>query len=292
MTAKPKYIISGASGKLGLRLTQQLPADSFITPKLDLAQVDALKSFDEYPDYPIFIHLAAKTHIDNCEKDRTRVKKSITWLLNVEGTKRVAEYCANTNKRLIYLSTESVFGKGKTSYTEHDNTNPSSWYGATKLAGEKEIQKHLSNYIILRSVLVFGGKPDLDLVCGLARAVASNNPVNIVGDQKISPTPIDYLVKAIANLVTAPSGTYHVAGKETTTPYKLALIIARQLNMQTSHIQPTTLKKYFGPHRARLRLKNAVLESDKYEKLTNHYPAPLEEAIKTYLVEWGFIHKL
>ena len=40
----------------------------------------------------------------------------------------------------IYISTDCVFDGAKGNYTEDDETNPTKYYGETKLEGEKVVQ--------------------------------------------------------------------------------------------------------------------------------------------------------
>lgn len=120
---KNKYIVTGATGKVGSMLIQRIDEKDFIgisrqevgknMIKADLTVWNGVN--EAIPlSYNTVIHLAAKAHIDNCEKDRFLGEKGKTWKDNVIATKNIVEYCRETGRKLIYLSTECVFdGKKK-----------------------------------------------------------------------------------------------------------------------------------------------------------------------------------
>lgn len=60
---------------------------------LDLLKTNKIQETLEqiHPDY--FIHLAAITHIDNCEADKKNGKRGLVWKINVDASKEIASYC-------------------------------------------------------------------------------------------------------------------------------------------------------------------------------------------------------
>jgi dTDP-4-dehydrorhamnose reductase len=80
----------------------------------------------------VVLHLAAKTNVDGCELDKPLKEKGEAWKINVEGVRNVAEACSQTNKKLIYISTDFVFDGTKDAYSEEDIANPVNWYAQTK----------------------------------------------------------------------------------------------------------------------------------------------------------------
>ncbi len=80
------------------------------------------------------IHCAAWTAVDACESDVDRA-----FAANALAVRWVAEGCARTGAHLVAISTDYVFDGTKVGpYHEWDVTNPTSVYGASKLAGEHE----------------------------------------------------------------------------------------------------------------------------------------------------------
>ena len=90
-----------------------------------------MKIIDEkIPD--IIIYTAGLTNVDLCEEDN-RLAKAI----NVNGIKNVIEGAKKYNSKIIYISTSAVFSGKKDEYFEDDKPDPISFYGKTKLDGEK-----------------------------------------------------------------------------------------------------------------------------------------------------------
>ena len=82
----------------------------------------------EKPD--VVIHGAAETKTNNPHDLTTN---------NVVGTQNVIDECIKTNSKLIYISTDSVFGELSNSealWTEESLLNPRNLYSSTKAAGE------------------------------------------------------------------------------------------------------------------------------------------------------------
>ena len=118
-----KIGITGASGMLGTALIQELSKyhQIFATsrvrkPKIALSNWDkfdltddlALISWLEQTKPEVVIHCAAKIGVDQCEEYEFYSKK-----LHADTTKVLANHLALHNKKLIYISSDSVFNGQK-----------------------------------------------------------------------------------------------------------------------------------------------------------------------------------
>ena len=101
------------------------------------------------------IHAAAETNVDKCE-----TQKGHAWNVNVEGTRNVAEACAEVSVKLIHISTDYVFDGEKGYYKEEDKPNPRNPYSASKAGAELLCQAYSETYglpvIITRSSNNYG----------------------------------------------------------------------------------------------------------------------------------------
>jgi dTDP-4-dehydrorhamnose reductase len=272
-----KYIITGATGKIGTQLISGLDKGSFMvftrSPQklekyikkfvIDLAKIDIK---EEFPEYDTVIHLAAETHIEKCEEDRSKGEKGSGWINNVVVTRNLAKYCATNHKKLIMLSTECVFGGRKTKYSENDKPAPKSWYGVTKMEAENMVKQNLTNFIILRTVMAYGGKGGrMDLPQLIMNSLKNNAEITLSTDQKIAFTYTGDIVKAIlSSSEKGMKGIYHFCGPDVLTPFELGLLIAKKYHFNKNLLIPKTLRQMNGPESARLRLKNAVLSNKKF----------------------------
>lgn len=247
-----------------------------LTLEKDLISIFKNEKFDTV------LNLAAKTHIDRCEKDKSEGVAGETWKINVTTLKNLSNLCNYYGKKLIHLSTECVFDGKKGNYTEEDMPNPINWYGETKLAGEKEIARETTDYTIIRSVLAYGHNEfyPCDFYRTVKQKILSGEKITAVNDQQISFTYIDDLADAIINFMTdGNTGLYHFAGPDSLTPYDLALEIQNEMNIPTTVIKPVSLKSFFGKN-AHLRLQNSTLSSKKYTKETKNQPGSVYKVLK------------
>ncbi|MEY4315437.1 MAG: hypothetical protein RI977_814 [Bacteroidota bacterium] len=76
-------------------------------------------------------------------------------------------------------------------YTEDDAANPLSYYGWSKLEGEKRVIEHANSYSILRTVLVYGQVADMsrtNIVLWAHGTLKQQKSANVVTDQFRTPT--------------------------------------------------------------------------------------------------------
>jgi dTDP-4-dehydrorhamnose reductase len=96
----------------------------------------------------IIIHAAAYVDTFGCEKD---IEKALNN--NVVGTINIVKASLNRQCRVVYISSEYVFGGNKGKYTIGDRLDPKNVYGKTKAASEYIISV-LPNYQIIRAPFV------------------------------------------------------------------------------------------------------------------------------------------
>lgn len=264
-----KILGTGLSGLVGSRIIELLSTKyEFDSSVEDITDKELIQEKIKSSDSQIVLHLAAKTDVDGCEKDKDLGEEGMAWKINVLGTKNIAEACSSTNKKLIYISTDFVFDGEKGSYVEEDEANPINWYGKTKLEGELAIQKTFSNFIIARISYPYRAKYDVkkDFARVLIDKLENNEPLAMVVDHTFNPTLIDDIAYALDSLIQQhQKGIFHVVGSESITPYEAAILISKEFGFDQSLIAKTTREEFFRGRAS--RGFNLSLKNDKIKRL-------------------------
>jgi dTDP-4-dehydrorhamnose reductase len=186
-------------------------------PELDLATPDdaavhaALSA--SRPD--AIVNAAAHTAVDKAESER-----DLAFAINAAGAGAVARAAARLGVPLVHISTDYVFAGDKVEpYVESDPTGPTGVYGASKLAGEKEVLSSGADVAILRTAWVYSPF-GANFVKTMLRLAETRDAVGVVDDQRGSPTNAldlaDAVIAVVQNLVGGRNpghrGVFHATG--------------------------------------------------------------------------------
>lgn len=261
-----KILGTGLTGLVGSRIVELLgQTHEFInlsrSTGVNIVEKDSVSRAIASSDAPIVLHMAAKTDVDGCEKDKAVGKEGEAWKINVEGTQNVAEACSNNLKKLIYISTDFVFDGEKESYSEEDTPNPINWYGQTKYEGEKVVQSIVKDFLVARVSYPYRASFEKrDFARSVQKLLSEGKNVAMVTDHIFTPTFIDDIAGALEVALTKNlSGTVHITGSQHLSPYESGKIIAKIFGYNEALVQQTTRADFFK-NRAqrpfRLAMKN------------------------------------
>lgn len=272
---KTKILITGGNGLVGSRIIELLK-DKYEFESIsrstgvDIVNREQVLSAIVNSDASIILHLAAKTDVDSCEKDKDLGEKGEAWQINVIGTKNIIEACEQSNKKLIYVSTDFVFSGNDTpinGYSEEDVLNPVNWYAQTKYEAEKLVKQVVTPWIILRPAYPYRANfIKKDFVRILLNMLQQKKQIMAVIDHIMTPVFIDDFVKALDLLIQKEeAGIFHTVGSQFVSPFQAVTKIAEAFNLDKFLINKTTRDEYFK-NRAP-RPFNISLNNDKIQKL-------------------------
>ncbi|MBI2614022.1 MAG: SDR family oxidoreductase [Candidatus Levybacteria bacterium] len=264
-----KILGTGLDGLVGSRIVELL-GDKYafenlsISTGIDITNRDDVLEKVKNSDAQIVLHLAAKTNVDGCELDKPLGEKGDAWRINVCGTQNVVDGCLQSNKKLIYISTDFVFDGTNPplgGYSEEDIPNPINWYAKTKYEGEKIVQNLKTPWIIARIASPYRAMFErLDFARAILKRLQDGLPVAGVTDHIFTPTFIDDIVVALYTLIENSSqGIFHVVGSQSLTPFDASHLIAKEFDLDGSQISQTTRTEFFNnraPRSFQLALKN------------------------------------
>ncbi len=258
-----KILGTGLSGLVGSKVVELLNGShEFEFSDTDITDKEAIGEKINNSNASVVLHLAAKTDVDGCEKDKILGVNGDAWKINVEGTRHIAEACEKSNKKLIYISTDFVFdGEKESAYSEEDKPNPVNWYATTKYEGEKIVQNSKLTWIIARLAYPYGANfQKKDFVRNLISLFENKEPLSMVTDHIMTPTFIDDIAFALDKLLKNDSrGIVHVVGSSFVSPYEAAMKVAEVFNFDKTLIKTITRKEFFkdrAPRPFRVAIKN------------------------------------
>lgn len=268
-----KILGTGLTGLVGSRIVELLK-DKYEFENisratgLDISNKNSVVEKIKSSDAQIVLHLAAKSNVDLCELDKSLGEQGEAWKINVEGTRNVADACLQSNKKLIYVSTDFVFdGENPPTggYSEEDAPRPINWYARTKYEGEKIVQSLKTPWIIVRISYPYRARFEkVDFARAILKRLQNGLSVGAVEDQIMTPTFIDDIAFALDALINTNSqGIFHAVGGQSLTPFEAAILIAKEFSLDGSKISKTTRAQFFkdrAPRPFQLALKNDKIE--------------------------------
>jgi dTDP-4-dehydrorhamnose reductase len=208
--------------------------------------------------------LAAMSDIDRCE-----AQPEEAFAVNVRGAENVANACAQTNARLLYVSTAAVFDGQQQSYREDDEVCPISVYGRTKAEAERIVRSLVPAAFVVR----------ISLILGWARRSGTNSMLDTLRERWAAERSISFPVSEIRNPIHVasaaesmvalltdqghPGGIYHAGASDSISRYELGRRLAARLHVSDRLVEVQTVPV---PGRAP-RGEHHFLVTEKLERL-------------------------
>lgn len=202
---KIKLLITGSEGQLGKCIIDCIEENDFAIDytaldhsSLDITNSNQVRSKLADQKYDYLINCAAYTNVVNSEL----YAEESALLINGYGVKSLAECCAESNTKLIHISTDYVYDGSPGIKTETSSVNPLNKYGKSKLLGEQEIissaEKTGLDYMIIRTAALYS-EYGTNFVNTIFGKLNSGNDCYVVYDQITSPTNAHHLADFIIN---------------------------------------------------------------------------------------------
>lgn len=243
--------------------------------EMDITDADSVSRVmhQEAPD--AVIHCAAYTAVEAAEENEDLCRR-----VNAGGTRNIAQVCKDLDIKMIYISTDYVFGgQGERPWEPEDDRDPQSVYGQTKYEGELAVQELLDKYFIVRIAWVFGvnGKNFIKTMLKLSE---NHDTITVVNDQFGSPTYTYDLARLLVDMVlTEKYGVYHATNEGICSWYDFACAIFEEAGIPMT-VKPVSTAEYGAKasRPANSRMSKEKLTENGFERL----PA-WQDALKRYL---------
>lgn len=243
---------------------------------VDIRSRPALERLFAEHHFDAVVHAAGVASVDYSERHVEESTQS-----NLGGTRNVAEMCAASGTRLLYISTNAVFDGSNAPYHESDPVNPINAYGRIKLACERLVEDTLDRPVIVRPILMYGWPHALgrsNPVTWVVDALERGETIHVVDD--VYENPLHNLSAAAviwAILDRDIDGIIHLGGRDVISRYEFARMVARIFELDQSRIRP--VPSSFFPDLAP-RPRNTSLVTSRMESELGVPPSTLEAGLR------------
>jgi len=283
-----RVLVTGAAGQLGIDTVAACTeagdeVAAFDRAGLDITDRNAVLGAITTLRPDVVIHCAAWTAVDTCEADPDRA-----LLANGTAVRWVAEACDRVGAHLVHVSTDYVFdGTLDRPYHEHDEPNPTSVYGWSKLMGEREALALGARSSVVRTSWVCGVH-GANMVKTVLRLAAERPELAFVDDQVGHPTFTQDLGPMLRRIGTdRVSGVVHATNQRACSWFDLACAVVSASGRDPRMVRPIATADLQpprpAPRPANSVLDNAVLRHAGIPLLRDHRDA-LSETVARLLV--------
>lgn len=251
-------LVTGANGQLGNEVqlvSKQSKNDKYFFTdvcegyeKLDITDIDKIRSYVNEHDIQCIINCAAWTNVDKAE-----TAGDIVETLNATAPENLAKVMKERNGLLVHISTDYVFGGDpyNTPCREDQKGTPTGVYGLTKLHGEQKIQATGCNYIILRTAWLYS-EFGHNFVKTMLNLTATKPQLKVVFDQAGTPTYAGDLADTIFDIVEnrkyeGHTGIYHFSNEGVCSWYDFTKMIALIAGHTACDIEPCHSDEFPSP---------------------------------------------
>jgi dTDP-4-dehydrorhamnose reductase len=255
MGTECKVMLLGGTSQLGFSIVRRYPVDALCRVVREWK-----------PD--LVLYCAGICNVGKCERS-----PDFAWAINVESV-RVLLKAVPRSVRLVYCSSDHVFGGDRGPYREGDTPRPISVYGRTRVAAEAAILKARPDALIVRHGLgigpsVGGRSGHLDW---LRRRTKLDLPTTVISDEVRSAVWSEDLADRVWNLAHSDlSGIRHVVATAASSRVELAKYHDARFGIG-ANLQVATPGEQRDPH-----IGNVELSTDYSDSLAR----PLEAVVIT-----------
>ena len=245
-------LVTGANGQLGseMRLVAAESKDRYIftdvvelpgveTVKLDITDLEAVRTIVKENDVKAIVNCAAYTNVDKAEEDQ-----EFCALLNAKAPENLAVAMKEVDGLLVHVSTDYVFGGDpyNTPCREDQKGTPTGVYGLTKLQGEQAIEASGCHHVIIRTAWLYSefGK---NFVKTMLMLTSTKPQLSVVFDQTGTPTYALDLAEVIYDIVEnrkyeGNDGVYHFSNEGVCSWFDFTKMIAEYAGNTECEIKP------------------------------------------------------
>lgn len=280
-----RVLILGGGGMLA-HAFKSLLSQRGVTPiappraQLDICDRPCLERTFAEVNPTVVLNCSAHTKVDLCDYQR-----DLALAINATGPGNAARIAADKGIPFVHFSTDFVFSgtpEPRRPWKETDPTLPASFYGESKLQGEKAVAANHPSALIFRTSWLFGpGGPCFpQTMLNFAR---QGKPLSVVSDQFGSPTMTFDLARTTLELLEKKaSGLFHLSNAGETTWFDFTAEILKTFNTPTTLTSLTSAEWKAKVPWSATRPSYSTLDCSKANSLLTTPIQPWQQALQEY----------
>jgi perosamine synthetase len=289
-TIRKKILITGVSGMLGSNLayyfknnydvlglynTHPVNISGILTKQSDISSGNSCRSIIQDYCPEIIIHCASLTNIDYCEEN-----KNIAEQVNVNGTKAIVDSIKDKEIKLIYISSDSVYGGDKGNYQETDPIEPRNYYGLSKYNGELEVLKKEGSLILRTNIFGWNIQNKHSIAEWIINELENNRKIEGFTDVYFSSIYTMDIAKVIEVVIQEKiNGIFNCASTTHISKFDFILHIAEFFNLYKNLVKPISIDNFtFKAERG----KNLSLNVKKLQDALNYKLPSITQSIASF----------
>lgn len=260
--SRARLLVTGASGLLGDKVCREAAGDDrflsvlgtflsnspaavpYKTARCDLNDQPQVTALIEQFGPDVVVHCAAMSSPDMCEKNPVEARRIL-----LDATCFLARYCRKRSIRLVFVSSDMVFGGTDAPYREEDPPSPVNLYGRLKADGEAAVLGECSENLVCRLPLLFGAGSGSakSFIQGWISTLKSGREVKAFCDEFRTPVEVICAASGLVRFCFDISGILHLGGRERVSRYDFALRLAEVFGFDKSLIRASSQKEVVTP---------------------------------------------
>ncbi len=245
-----KIFIFGSSGMLGSECRKVFDQDHEVVcpdkKSVDIVSWDMVIESLTDADPDAIVNCVGFNDLEACESEDFAIRKT-----NVEGPRNLAQVSARFGCKMVHISCGHIFDGQKPMpqpYFEDDTPNPLSEYGNLKLESETAIRGNSPDYIIVRSMCLYGRNGN-NLVKAILRDALKKETKTLRApkDCFMAPTWSYRLALQIKELIENNGrGTYHATAEGYCSQFEFTKYVLERLEVK-KRVEPCLMKDLKAP---------------------------------------------
>ena len=286
-----KYLITGASGLLGLNFSLRMSMRNnvlgivnknplknlpFQAEAMDLLDKEGFTNLLDSFSPDVVINCAAMANLETCE-----LNPDLAHKINSMVPGEIAIACKDRGIKLVHISTDAVFDGNKGNYSENDMPNPLSIYAKTKRAGEINVIEQNTDAIIAR-VNFYGWSQsgNRSLAEFFINNLRNKNPINGFNDVFFCPLYVTQLTDILVEMIEKKfSGIYHIVSRDQMSKYQFGCVLADNFGYDNNLINPISVLE---SNLSAQRSLNLTLSSSKLTADLGHALPSISDGIELF----------